>query len=307
MRLAIAVTYIVHEDHGALLDLHLARIARHTSVPWTIYGSVTRLHPRFRDVLERVPGARLFELPATEARGTAEHASYLEVLIARAIDDGATHVAILHVDSFPVVDGWAERLAGTIRDDVVFATADCVTTACLLFPREFYLEHRPRLLGPAEGEEGEDWKRYLREVRPVQHSGIGYGFAAHRAGLRWYAMQQPRTKDRAAGPRLFDEMIVHVEGALRLSDYKAPAGPLLQRVGHRPAALLADTGRTLIQRARRLTPAWLRPVVRRLVPRTVDERLFDPQRRIQGSAMAADLERLLADPDAFLGSLGSGR
>ena len=302
MKLGLAVTYIVDESHGPLLELHLDRVARHTTVPWTIYGSVNRLLPRYRELLERRPSMKLFELPETSLRGMEEHSTYLERLFDIAFDDGATHVAVLHVDSFPVADGWAERMAAHIGGDVAFASAAHINTACLLFPRQFWTALRPRLLWPDDRGDPA-WKRYFDEVKPVEHSGMGFGCAARRAGLGWYEMKRTG-RELPDAPEIFDDLVLHVRGALRLAGYVGTSTPALRRVGSGPAGLLFRAGQRVIRRVRELTPARLRPLVRRIVPVSVDDRLlFDPARRLEADRMSSGLERLLADPEGYVAEL----
>ncbi len=215
MKLGIAVVYMVSERNERLLDLHLGQIEKNTATPYTIYACVDRLPPRFVAKLERnprvkicpcetyVPGSGLLrherERESAEDRvrldSKYEHSWYLEQLIRRAIDDGVTHVAVFHVDSFPVRHGWDRELIAGLSDRCVLAgvVRDAKTdrkplTAGMLFTREFYVGYRPRLLPTQEELDSPDYRRYCEANPHSGDSGTGYGFRMFLEGLSWHPL-----------------------------------------------------------------------------------------------------------------------
>ncbi|MCX6668305.1 MAG: hypothetical protein NTV25_00645 [Methanothrix sp.] len=150
MKLGIVVVYLVSEGFSRLLDIHLSRIARHTTVPYTIYASVNRLQPQLCQRLERDLHVKIIDCPTTPERGAEEHSYYLEHLIRAAVDDKASHIVTLHVDSFPIRTGWAEELAALLSDTCALVTIEHINTACLFVSREFYLKYEPHMMVTAE-------------------------------------------------------------------------------------------------------------------------------------------------------------
>ena len=61
MKLGIVVVYLVSDRMGPLLDLHLRKIEECTDVPYTVYGSVNRLQPEYRHILDSRRDVKTFE------------------------------------------------------------------------------------------------------------------------------------------------------------------------------------------------------------------------------------------------------
>jgi hypothetical protein len=311
MKLAIVAVYMPSEEHETLLDIHLDRIGRHTSVPYTIHGGVHPLRPRPGPTLKR-HGACVHYLPLTDLHGIEEHSFYLEYLVQAALGDGATHIVTLHADSFPVHDGWVEALLGTLTGPRAFATIERISTACLLFPREFHLTHRPRFVLSAEAMATAAYSAYLHDTAPMVHSGTGYGLAAYRAGLGWHSMRPTAaTKHYPDGPGIFDDLVFHLHGAVRLSKHTpTAAGP--GALGGRANRCLA----WLVGALRWSTPERARRLVRARLKRPGHWWVDQPVMRFLGAEMASAVRRLLADPEGYIewvrangsaGGAGAGR
>ena len=295
MKVGIAVVYLVDERDEPLLDLHLRQIERHTDVPYTIYGSVDRLRPELGARLERRPDFRSCSGPVSDLRGVFEHSSRLERLVACAVDEGATHVVVLHVDSFPVRPGWIQAMTKKISGSCALASAmrhrlydQKPSTICLCFPREFYLDHRPRLL-ISEAERAQPaYRRYRREFELIDDSGSGYGFKLFCAGLDWHPLFDTRGGEARNGiGSVYGDLVFHLGGAVRYGARRAGGAGRGLGLG----ALLR----------------W-KESVKPLLPRPLRQLLAVHGRGIVTDAINSDAfermrNRLLAAPDAVLAEL----
>jgi hypothetical protein len=227
VNLGIAAVYTGGPEEAPLMDLQLRQIGRTTAVPYTVYAGALRLAPANRRRLGRNPRVRLFDCPATGLRGTAEHASALEPLIRHAVEGGSTHVCVLHMDSFPVRAGWTEPLARLIARGAAFVSVERIGTSCLFFGRNFFLRHRPALLVSADQRTSPLFRRYAREVKPLDHSGIGYGYRAFAEGLRWHALAAAPPSEFCG--ELHGGLVYHLGGVVRIG---TGAGRVLSGSGY---------------------------------------------------------------------------
>ena len=300
MKLGIVVVYMVQERDEKLLDLHLRQIERHTTVPYAIYGSTNRLLPRFHARLERHPNLRLWDHPTREQQDVAEHSHYLDHLIEHALADGVSHIAVLHVDSFPVRSGWAEELTGRLSQSCVLTAVmrhrsfdQKPSTICLFFARDFYLQYRPRFLVPAEERRLPGYREYCRAYELIEDSGSGYGFKLFSEGLSWHPLIDTSNGEARNGiGAIYDDLVFHLGGAVRYGMRRA--GTRMQRPG------LASL-QSLKQRVR---PAVPRPIRRFLSRHTEVLPVLDSINQQTFEQMRA---RLLENPESLFAELRAGR
>jgi hypothetical protein len=229
--LGLVVVYMVEEDSEPLLRLHWDFIERYTSVPYRIYASANRLLPQFREALERHPKLEVCDIPTTDLRGTPEHAYYLDRLVRIAADDGASHVVVLHVDSFPVRAGWAEDLMGRLDDRCVLAGVMRTEmrdhkpmTAGMMFPRSFYEQYRPTFLLSATQRSSPQYADYSRACDHLPDSGVGYGFAVFTNGLDWLPLPRSnKAEDDSRMAAIYGDTFFHLGFAARPDDSLAGA------------------------------------------------------------------------------------
>jgi hypothetical protein len=290
--LAICVVYLVTPGHEGLLDLHLARVARHTRGAHVILGVAVRMDDAGRRRLEAQPGVRLLAVPPTALRGSEEHAYYLDRLVERAVAEGAERVAILHVDSFPVRDGWDEEMAGWLTPACPVA-AVCRTEnlddkphPCGMMVRRDFIETcRPTFRLTADEMGTAAYRAYARAHPHEPDSGVGYGFRLYRSGLAWRRIPRSnKGEDHAMLGSVYGGLVFHLGAAAR-------------------KRLVFRRDRTGASAAR---PAWLR----RVWPfgkRTGPDRAMDAAAAENRDAFERVCARLLADPEGYLTFLSTGR
>lgn len=301
--LGIVVVYLVNEKDAGLLDLHLAKIREHTAVPYTIYGSVARLLPRFVSKLEAHPRLRICRYPPTEQRGFLEHAYYLDKLVDTAVDDGVSHVAILNVDSFPIRTGWAEEMARHLSPSCVVAGVKRAENfdnkphpSGMLFRRDFTTAYRPTMALPDSIVATPACQSYLRGESVIHDTGVGYGYTIHTQGLDWHPLlRSNRGEDHYIIAGIYGDLIFHLGGAARSRKIHLPERRLVDE--RKRKRLVRFTSHLESNRfTRRLGAA----VSRHLYP-TAGRALDEAE-----NAYAHARARLLADPDGYLGYLRTG-
>lgn len=311
-KLGIVVVYLVSERNERLLDLHLNQIAKNTTVPYTIYGNANRLLPEFRATLAKTPNVKICECETFDILtwtnnysrgGRYEHSFYLEQLIKHAIEDGVSHVAILHVDSFPIKSGWAEKLASRLSEKCVLVaiikdqnTNRKPLTACMLFHKDFYIKYKPRLLLTKQELSSAEYQRYKMEF-PHRHkeSGVGYGFKIFSEGLTWSPLTQSNKGcEYSFSLGVYDELVFHLSAAaykdtVGFSPWNYPKS----RLGHHVKKAMNNIlGEKITSKITDNIPLKFR-----LRPDEYNGHLIWEQER----------QRLLEDPESYLESLNSGK
>ena len=302
MKLGIAVVYLVRDDSEVLLRLHLDRIRRHTSVPYAIHGTALRLPRPFHHYLD-ARNIRLHQLSGpTEVLAHIEHSWFLTQLLQRALDDGCSHLATLHVDSFPIADHWAQQLAASLSPQVpVTAVMEPMEGDTMARPNlagmmalaEFWRESRPSLIPTPELEKTAEWRRFIeRHQQGVVHSGVGLGYRLEQTGKTWAPIL--RTNSRRRHPVLagvYGDKIFHLGAATRAKHFFTNPVPVSETAAMRLRRGLAAT-------VRRILPASIRRIFRPLRPlgNFYDERPLRTNERIYSEIR----RELFVDPDHFL-------
>lgn len=298
MKLGIVAVYLFGEQNEGLLDLHLSQIEKHTQVPHTIYGSVNRLLPKYRQRLEREERVRVCECPATELRDGEEHAYYLDHLTKLAVEDGASHIVTLHLDSFPIRSGWAVELAGRLSNSCVLATIERIDTACLFFHRDFYLKYHPTFRLPVEERASSSFGEYIREWNPVQHTGIGYGYKAYSEGLSWsYLKLSTQDGESRRFGRVYDDLIFHLKGATIVGERPSASTGILSKRGY---TRLVDMVYGVVEPA---MPVRMKRLLGRSLRTPIEHLVHRPRAGSRRPRLEQARNELLEDPESFLARL----
>lgn len=217
-KLGIIVVYHLREN-PALLDLHLSMIEKNTSLPYTIYGSTNKLNPEFLDRISKHPGIKICSCPTTSLSGAEEHSYYLSRLVKMAVEDNATLICTLHVDSFPVAHGWDKTLVKLLTPSTAFVTLKKINTACMFFRSEFYQKYHPAFLPDQQVRNNNSFQEYLNKSGKTDHSGIGFGYIAEQNGLSPYFLKDSTNKNSGfAFGKIFGGLIYHFGGAIRVQN-----------------------------------------------------------------------------------------
>lgn len=218
MKLGICVAYLVRPENRQLLELHLHKLRELTPPPYTIYGGVTGSDSWLRERLEAEPRVQLVELPETELTGTPQHSLYLGRLIDEAVADGVTHVATLHVDSFPIAADWSRTLGSRLTGENVLATVSIagildLYSACLFFRSELWREQRPRLRLSEADLQLSEYRDFL-EAYPHDEceTGAGLVFCVYRQGLSFIRLEETSADRRHFGA-IYGDIVFHLAGA----------------------------------------------------------------------------------------------
>jgi hypothetical protein len=316
-KLGIAVVYLVSERNGKLLDLHLNQIEKNTDAPYTIYGSANRLLPEFRSRLEKNPKVRICDCKTfdvsdwkgrhdVEMKSRNEHSFYLEQLIRKAIDDDVSHVALLHVDSFPIEYGWDRKLASKLSKECVLAAIvrdferdRKPLTAGMLFRRDFYLSYNPRLLISDQDFASSEYRRYRAMIPHSIDSGCGYGFKIFTEGLTWYQLLRSNIDGE---PPIFSGVYGNLLFHLGALAFKEATG----YVGFNPA-WKKNRFRTAMFLAKKATNQLMGERFIRMISGFIPMQIRRPGQERENEGWERERQLLFDDPEARLKYLRTGK
>ena len=191
-RLAILSVYVVRTDaEVALVQLQLARIQRHTSIPYTLYAVAHRANPEAQSILAATPNVVVCDIAPTDLRLSREHAYYLDALASIAIADGATHLVTLDVDAFPIDDRWLEVLnsAAPVESGIAAVlraeNGDSALPhpSCSMMRRAYYEQYRPTF--SPDSDMTPEFRQFLRTTGQSGDTGIRIAYTLWAHQLPW--------------------------------------------------------------------------------------------------------------------------
>lgn len=295
MKLGILVVYLVSKENAPLLDLHLRYIENYTQVPYTIYASMNRLLPELREKLEQHPKVKICECPTTELRDIEEHSYYLDRLAKTAVDDGATYLVTLHVDSFPVREDWVAVLTSKLTASCALATIRRIDTGCLIFHRDFWLQFHPTFYPTPVERATPRFAQFSRDHDLIVHSGMGYCYRAYCEGLTWKYLQETNKGGNTIHGALYDDIIFHLMGANRLHRDRSKIKSV-----HIPSLLRAPLNGAV---------RWTRRLFRPLLPEQLWAKitLAANESWVWDQLLLQAREQLLQNPGTYMHYLRTGR
>jgi hypothetical protein len=261
-RIGLCVVYLVDEPYEFLFYKHLEQIRRCSEgFDIRIYAGVNRLAPKYVEHLRALDFVRLCELAPTVSRNSDEHAHYLDQLTAVALSDGATYIATLDVDSFPIDPNWLARSQALLRDGAALVgvlraeNGDVAAPhpSYIFFAREFHERFHPTFALPGDPR-SEAILRAMGQRR--LDTGAGYGVVLAEHQLPWaQLLRSNRVNDHALLGGVYGRMVFHFGGASR---DKVFVVDLAEAKRGRPGARKSDVYSEIAARNEQLAQAILR-------------------------------------------------
>jgi hypothetical protein len=296
MKLGICVVYYTFKEDGQLLRLHLNQLKRFTTSPYTIYASANRLLSEHRKMLENSPEVKIIDIPTTDLRKTPEVGYYLEYLIAAAIKDNVTHVAIFHVDSFPITRGWEKIAVSLLTESCPLASEVMILklsrkpgSKFMIFRADFYEKYQPRLLLDEDQLASPEYIAYRKKMPHVKDVGVGYGFKLFQERLSWIAFpvtNKLKDPDHPYLANIHGDLAFHVGAAARANKKLKSKKELNLHL-------------SLIPWLRGKAPRLIKQIIKPLI-----HRLFWVSTDVEDVQYIK--ERLYEDPDRYISLLRTG-
>lgn len=257
MKLGIVVVYYLKDSDLSLLQIHLSKIYEHTKSNFEIFAGDNGLQPAARNLLEKTPHLNIYNPPVKMQTNpkiglstrvskftdylvqklniynppvkpqtspipplSAQISSFTDYLVQKAVEAGSSNIVIMHVDSFPVRDGWDLLLAERLNDKYVLSAIlrkenyDTVLTfpACIFFTASFYLSYKPSMFP----DRSQEYEEFLTKNNQLHDCGIGYSFALHKAGLCWHPLlRSNRVDEHPIVGGIYGDLIFHLGGGSR--------------------------------------------------------------------------------------------
>lgn len=296
VRLSILVVYHFDEFLKGLVTVHLEQLRRNTPPGTTILGAALRLEPDHKAWLSAQPGVLLPELSEMPEGHREEHSAALDQLAKIAFENGASHVATFHQDSFPIEPNWLSRILHDLDDETVFAVVEPrAYNSCMVWGAHWQARG-PRMLVNGGISDSSFATDFFSE-RPYFHrsdGGIGHLMLALSLGLRWRPIRQ-------TAPEVFDGSILHLTGATRIVHIQA---------GKQRHSRLFKWLRAGARALEEYIPKTWRSKVKRIFGSK--EKDWDWKAPIGGGAHAtpkekrAQISQLVADPGGYIEMRRSG-
>lgn len=258
--LAILVVYHLRDDAELpVLQLHLAQIARHTRVPYTIYAVTNRISDTAKAILRAEANVIVCPSPPTEYRGSKEHGHYLDTLLPIALANQASHICTLDVDSFPCSDNWIETItqlpstpsgmAAVLRREN--GDTDLPHPSCILATRQFFERFQPSFAPMLT--RTPQHRRFLRVTSQKPDTGIALAAALWESGLKWAPLERSNERNPhylIAG--IYADVIFHLGGVASGQLFRNDMNQSLVHRISRPIELIPEFHPFLTRSKRRM-------------------------------------------------------
>ncbi len=307
MKLGIVCVYMVCPENRDLLDLHLRQIERHTTLPYAIYGNALDLDEQIRRRLDDHPKVRLVDLPHPPPNPdpSVEHGIYLDELTRLAFEDGCTHVATLHLDSFPVRRGWETSLIDQLTDKRPLAGVmrtenfehELPNGILMLMTRDFYHTYQPRFWVSDDVKQSHAFKEACKGLPLRGFCGLGYAYCLNANRLDWIKLTRSNARnDHFILGAIYGDVVFHLGAAAQANKAFRQDDPINNAAWFQAIRRTLRPGRW----------AWAREA-KRLAAVLCHRWMGGAERLKQNQNVFEQIRsRVVADPDGYLNYLRTG-
>ena len=210
-RVAFLVVYVFDDNTRPLFDIHLERLRRHTSVEFRIFAAAHKLSQQNQKYVLANPEIEIVDCEVPDKYSVRqEHSHCLTILAKQAMSRNFTHCMSLHLDSFPVVDGWLEKLLERLEGDAELAVVvPNGYSAGLLFSRLYFEKYQPNMLVLDEERQTDEFGDFVKTFPDFDRveTGLGYLYRAWCEGLPWIRIETD------ANRKIYGGLLFHMVGA----------------------------------------------------------------------------------------------
>ncbi|MEM7494524.1 MAG: hypothetical protein AAF296_14180 [Pseudomonadota bacterium] len=190
-------------------------------VDYQIFAAAPRVSERAMQQLRNAPNLTLIDAPATPERVSREHAYYLDILAAAALQAGASAIATFDMDSFPIRPNWASSLMEQLTLETPLAAilrsenGDTVIPhpSGLICRADFIEDHHPRFFPDDIEERDQAW--LISQAQRLD-TGVGYALALKSAGKDWIKLHRTNRHDfHPVLAGVYSDLVFHLGAAGR--------------------------------------------------------------------------------------------
>ena len=210
LRVVFLVVYVFDDNTRPLFDIHLERLRRHTSVKFRIFAAAHKLSQENQKYVLANPEIEIIDCKVPAKYSVRqEHSHCLMALANYAMSGDFTHCMSLHLDSFPVVDGWLETLLEQLRDGGLAVVVPNGYSAGLLFSKLYFEKHQPNMLVSDSERETDAFKNFVEAFPNFDHveTGLGFIYRAWSKGLPWIKLETDENR------KIYGGLLFHMVGA----------------------------------------------------------------------------------------------
>jgi hypothetical protein len=225
MKVGILVVYFVTPENDWVLQKHLRHLAATSpGTDFRVYAAANRLSPRYRSLLCAYDFIRVIPLPSVRTRESAEHGTYLDMLVEYALADGCNYICTLDVDSWPIQPDWINIIEELLtKQNAVAASILRAENGDTVLPHPSFSFVRAELFRDKdcrfwtdENMRSNKFRNFLHMHKQFGDTGAALGFFLESRKLPWVRLLRSNRKNHhylMAG--IYENLIFHVGASSR--------------------------------------------------------------------------------------------